>query len=166
MFQQADLTQTLHSIPWFIELDDEQVEKLANIGMLRQLKTGEALYCEGVKQDYVYVLLEGEITLDLYVPSYGHIHVYTAQPLDVIGWDPFAPVIRQRLSDAIALKPSLLVAFPGEAFRQVCEEDHELGFVIYRRLTNVVASRLLNVRLAMTDAIINLCQPSPDNTEK
>lgn len=156
MFQQADLTQTLQGIPWFLDLQPEQIEKLAQIGMLRQLKTGDALYCEGFTQDFLYILLEGEVSLDMYVPSYGQIHVYSAEPLDVIGWDPFAPVIRQRLSDAIAKISCLLVAFPGDAFRNLCEEDHELGFLVYRRLTNVVASRLINVKLAMADAIVRL----------
>jgi CRP/FNR family cyclic AMP-dependent transcriptional regulator len=158
MFQQADLTQTLQGIPWFLELSPIQIEKLANLGLLRQLKAGEMLYCEGVKQDYLYIILDGKISLDFYVPTVGQTHVYTAEALDILGWDPFAPVIRQRLSDATAASDSLLLAFPGEAFRNLCDEDHELGFIIYRRLANVVASRLINIRLALSDAIVNISQ--------
>jgi CRP-like cAMP-binding protein len=160
MFQQAGLTETLNGIPWFLEMKPEQIERLARIGLLRELKTGESLYCEGMSQDSIYVLLEGELTMDFYVPTFGTVHVYTAEPLDVIGWDPLAPVIRQRISDATAIQPSLLVGFQGEELRKLCEEDHELGFVIYKRLTNVVASRLINVRLAMTDAMIKQAHPS------
>lgn len=154
MFQQAGLTETLNGIPWFLELNPEQIERLARIGLLRELKTGEALYCEGMTQDSMYILLEGELSFDFYVPTFGSVHVNTAEPLDVIGWDPLAPVIRQRISDATATLPCLLVGFQGEELRKLCEEDHEIGFVIYKRLTNVVASRLINVRLAMTDAMI------------
>jgi hypothetical protein len=35
--------------------------------------------------------------------------------------------------------------------RQFCEEDHELGYIVMRRMANVVASRLLMTRLQLLD---------------
>jgi CRP/FNR family transcriptional regulator, cyclic AMP receptor protein len=154
MFQQANLTETLQGIPWFIDLRPDQIERLARIARLHKLNSGEDLFTEGGKQDYLYVLLEGEIDLEMFIPTYGQCHIFRAEPLDIIGWDPLTPVIRQRFGNARAVQPCLLIAFYGEALRFLCEEDHELGFTIYRRLTNVVASRMLNVRLCLTDAII------------
>lgn len=157
MFQQADLEETLQGIPWFLELQQKQINQLANISKLVQLAPGQDLFAEGGKQDFLFILLEGEIELTLYVPMCGEQHVFTAEPLDVLGWDQLTPVIRQRFGSAHATKPSLLVAIAGEAMRCLAEEDHELGFFVYRRLANVVASRMLNIRLAMTDAIVKRC---------
>ena len=154
MFQQADLTETLQGLPWFIELKQEQIERLVQIARLRQLNPGEALYTEGSQQDFLYIILEGEIELNIFCPNNGNTPIYTAEPLDIVGWDPLTPVIRQRFGTAVALQSCLLVAFSGEALRCLCEEDHELGFFIYRRLTNVVASRLLNVRLGLSDVVL------------
>jgi hypothetical protein len=40
------------------------------------------------------------------------------------------------------------LAFNSKLLQQLCDEDHELGYVIMRRLANVVANRLLTTRLA------------------
>jgi CRP/FNR family transcriptional regulator, cyclic AMP receptor protein len=158
MFQQADLVETLQTIPWFVDLKPEQFTKMANIARLRQIGTGEELFAEGEKADCLYVLLEGEIVLSLYVPGCGETNVYTAEPLDILGWDPLTPVIRQRFGSAHSTKPCLLIALSGDSLRLLCEEDHELGFIVYRRLANIVAGRMLNIRLTMSDTIMRLSQ--------
>lgn len=154
MFDQADLFDTLQSMPWFMELPSDQIEKLASISRLHQLSAGEVLFQEFDKSDCLYLLLEGEVELSILVPSCGQIPIYDAQPLDVIGWDQLTPVIRQRFGSARAKQSSLLIAMNAEALRKLCDEDHEIGMVVYRRLANVVASRMLNIRLVMSDAII------------
>ncbi len=154
MFNQVDLTDTLQGIPWFVDLRTDQIENIARISRLHQLAAGQDLFRECGKQDFLYILLEGEITLEMLVPTRGEVHIYDAQPLDVIGWDQLTPVIRQRFGSAHARKPSLLLAIAGDALRQLCEEDHELGFVIYRRVTNLVASRMLNIRLVMSNLML------------
>lgn len=162
MFDQADLFETLQSMPWFMELPADQIEKLASISRLHQLSAGDDLFQEFDKADCLYLLLEGEVELSMLVPSSGQVHIYDAQPLDVIGWDQLTPVIRQRFGSARAKQSSLLIAMNGEALRKLCDEDHLLGFVVYRRLTNVVASRMLNIRLAMSDVIVKQTQlPMP-----
>ena len=154
MFNQVDLTETLQGIPWFVDLRTDQIEMIARISRLHQLAAGQDLFRECGKPDYLFILLEGEIELEILVPTRGQVHIYDAMPLDIIGWDQLTPVIRQRFGSAHARQPSLLLAISGEALRELCESDHELGFVIYRRLTNVVASRMLNVRLTMSDVLM------------
>jgi len=162
MFDQADLFDTLHSMPWFMELPADQIEKLVSISRLHQLPAGENLFKEFDKSDCLYLLLEGEVELSILVPSCGQVAIYDAQPLDVIGWDQLTPVIRQRFGSARAKQPSLLLAMNAEALRKLCEEDHEIGMVVYRRLANVVASRMLNIRLVLSDALIKHTQlPMP-----
>jgi len=162
MFDQADLFDTLHNLPWFMELPADQIDKLASISRLYQLSAGEVLFQEFDKSDYMYFLLEGEVELNIQVPSCGQIAIYDAQPLDVIGWDQLTPVIRQRFGSARAKQSSLLIAMNAEALRKLCDEDHEIGLVVYRRLANVVASRMLNIRLVLSDALIKHTQlPMP-----
>lgn len=160
MFQQADLTETIQRIPWFSALNAEQIERLANMGKLIQIDCGQRLYDEGARQDFLYIILSGQIVMDIHVPAYGLLHAFTAEPLDVVGWDPLAPVIRQRLSDAVATQPTLLLAFPGDALHEMCDDDHEFGFTVYRRMTNVVSTRLLNILLVTSNALARLSSQS------
>jgi CRP/FNR family transcriptional regulator, cyclic AMP receptor protein len=154
MFKQADIKQALENIPWFLDLNGSQLERLANIASFQQVNVGEEVFHEGDREDFLYIVLEGQVALETFVPSRGLIKTFTAEPLDIFGWSSLTPVVRQRLSNARAVLPCRLIAIEGESLKVLCDEDHDVGFVIMRRLANIVASRLLSTRLALFDVIV------------
>jgi CRP-like cAMP-binding protein len=83
--------------------------------------------------------------------------VYTAEILDILGWSSMTPIVRQRTASVRATKPCLLLGLNSKLLQQMCEEDHELGYTIMRRLANVVANRLLTTRLCLLDIIAHGC---------
>ncbi len=85
------------------------------------------------------------------MPGHGQVRLYNAEPLDVIGWDSMTPVARHRITTITAQKKSNLIFFDGSALNELCEEDKELGYVIMRRLSNVIATRMLTMRLKLID---------------
>jgi CRP-like cAMP-binding protein len=153
-----ELVSALQVIPWFQEIHPEHFEQLSGIARLRMAEAGEELFREGDQEDYLYVVLEGRIALETFLPGRGRIRIYTAEPMDVVGWSSVTPVIRQRTASARAVLPSRLVAFDSLALRQLCEKDHDLGYIVMRRLANVVASRLLVTRLQLLDMFANPSQ--------
>ena len=144
---------TLQRIPWFRELNPHQLDSLARITSLRHLDQGEVLFCEGDSEDCMYVILEGEVQVEAHVPGKGSLQIYTADPLDIIGWSVLTPVIRQRTATVRALSTTHLVCFKSDLLRQLCEEDHDFGYTIMRRVANVVASRMLSTRLRLIELI-------------
>jgi CRP-like cAMP-binding protein len=144
----------LENIPWFLDLKEPQLELLAKIASFRQVNAGEEVFHEGDREDFLYIVLEGQVSLETYVPSRGLIRTFMAEPLDIIGWSSLTPVVRQRTSNARAVIPCRLIAIEGKTLETLCEEDHDIGFIIMRRLANIVASRLLTTRLALFDIII------------
>lgn len=155
MFNQAEITNTLQTIPWFLDLSAASREQLAAIASLRRADPGEVLFEEGAKEDYLYILLEGEVAVDILVPTHGNIRIFTAEPLDIIGWSAVTPLVRQRTAAAHVLLPTRLLAFEAEPLRKLCDEDHDLGYIIMRRISNVAASRLLTTRLQLMDMFVN-----------
>jgi CRP/FNR family transcriptional regulator, cyclic AMP receptor protein len=156
MYPQENLTMTLRHLPWFTGLGVCQLEKLASIATLRQLDPGDTLFREGERDDSLYVLLEGQVALEIEVPTQGQALYYTAEMLDIIGWSSMTPIVRQRIASARALQPSLLIGFNSKLLQQLCEDDHEIGYVVYRRLANVVANRFLTMRLCLMDIITHV----------
>jgi len=154
MFKQADITQAMENIPWFLDLKRSQLELLAKIARVQSVNEGEEVFHEGDREDFLYIVLEGQVALETFVPSRGLVRTFTAEPLDIFGWSSLTPVVRQRLSNARAILPGRLIAIEGEALKGLCDEDHDIGFIIMRRLANIVASRLLTTRLALFDVII------------
>ncbi|HVP20682.1 MAG TPA: cyclic nucleotide-binding domain-containing protein [Anaerolineaceae bacterium] len=158
MASRADLIEAIQNIPWFVDLTPTQVERLVGIANIRQVAEGELLFREGDREDLMYIILEGQVKLDSYVPSYGPLFVYTADPLDILGWSSMTPVVRQRTASGRALACVKLLTFDSEALRRLCEEDHDLGYLIMKRLSNLVASQYLVNRLALYDLIMRMTQ--------
>ena len=150
---QEDHLRNLHRVPWFNDLSPVALEKLARITAIRGFNAGDVLFKEGDAEICLFVLLEGEIVLQTHAPGYGEVEIFTAEPLDVIGWSGLTPVVRQRTDTAIARSDSQLICFDSAMLRHLCEEDHEFGYVIMRRIANVAASRLLTTRLHLFEVI-------------
>ncbi len=162
MFLQAGLTNTLRRIPWFVDLTQAQLDCLGSIATLHELQTGDILFKEGDREDYLYVLLEGQVVLEVEVPTRGVVPIYTAETLDILGWSSMTPIVRQRTATVRATQPCLLLGLNSKLLQQLCEEDHELGYVIMRRLANVVANRLLTTRLCLFDMIAHTTPQDAD----
>jgi CRP/FNR family transcriptional regulator, cyclic AMP receptor protein len=146
-----DVMAELEKIPWFKELEPRHVRKLASITTLRSAKAGEVFFREGDKEDYVYIVIDGRVALDLFVPHRGKIRFYTAERWEIFGWSGVTPSVRQRTAGATAVTDSLVARIGAEAIRKACDEDHDLGYEVMRRLANVVAARLLVTRLQLLD---------------
>lgn len=146
-----EIAALMQTIPWFQELRADHFDRLVSISCIMEFSPGEVLFKEGDKEDYLYVVLEGRIGVEIFIPGRGRTRIFTAEPMDVLGWSSVTPVLRQRTASARTVLPSRLIAFDAQNLRQVCDEDPTLGYVVMRRMVNVVASRLMITRLQLMD---------------
>jgi CRP-like cAMP-binding protein len=151
MENEIEVTQELGKLPWFKELESKHLKKLASIAHLRRVKNGETIFREGDSEDYLYIVAEGRVALDLFIPHRGKTRIYSVEPMDVFGWSSAIPTIRKRTAGAVSVKDSLIIGIDAEKLRQACDEDHDLGYVVMRRIANIVASRLQVTRLQLLD---------------
>lgn len=145
------LVSTLQTIPWFQELSQEHFDKLVDICELVEYDAGEELYRQGDKQEYLYIVITGRVAVEIAVPGRGRQRINTAEAMDVLGWSSATPVVRLRTSGAVTVLPTQLVRMNAKKLRQLCDENHSLGYVVMKRLANVVASSLLVTRLQLLD---------------
>ena len=146
-----EIQAALQSIPWFQEIAPKHFEQLVEISCLQMVEAGEDLFRAGDKEDNLYIVIEGRVAIEIFVPGRGRMRIYTAEPMDVVGWSSVTPVVRQRTASARAVLPSRLVALDAQKLRLLAENDHDFGYVLMRRMANVVASRLLVTRLQLLD---------------
>jgi CRP-like cAMP-binding protein len=145
----------LQKIPWFRDMKPEHIRKITSISSIRKVKAGEVLFREGDREEFVYIVIEGRVALDMFVPHRGKIRFYTAEPWEVFGWSSVTPTIHQRTAGATAVIESVILCIDAEMLRQECDADHDLGYLVMRRLANVVAGRLLVTRLQLLDMFAN-----------
>jgi len=155
MTSEQELVKALQAIPWFQVMTEEHFKKMVNIAKIVKYEPGQVIFREGDKEDYLYVVLEGRIAIEISVPGRGRMRILTADAMDEVGWSAVTPVVRQRTAGARAVLPSRLVAFDASELREMCEEDHDFGYFVMRRLANIVAGRLLTTRLQLLDMFAN-----------
>lgn len=149
MCQDRDLVSSLKLIPWFRDLEPEQFNRLLQISTVRAVKPSEVLFEEGEAEDYLYFVLDGKVAIEMTVPGRGKELISSADPVDPIGWSSVTPIIRQRTASARALVESCLLAIDANKLRQLCDQDHDLGYIVMSYLANVIAARLLVTRLQL-----------------
>jgi CRP-like cAMP-binding protein len=146
-----DLVSKLQNNPWFRALKPEHFAKLVEISSEMKWEKGETIFREGNLDDNLYLVFDGQIALEVYVPGHGRVTILTLGPDEIFGWSAVIPVEGTRTARARAMQATTAVAFDSSALRQACKEDHELGYHVYRRLTNVIAGRLTATRLQLLD---------------
>jgi CRP/FNR family cyclic AMP-dependent transcriptional regulator len=106
---------------------------------------GDFLCREGEGAAEFYLLWEGRVALEVHVVRRAGLRIETVHPGEVLGWSWMMPPYRWRL-DARALEPVRAVVIDAAALRRHCENDHELGYQILKRLVQVMGHRLHRTR--------------------
>ena len=158
MNSRQDISFTLSKLPGFLNLGQDKLSRLESIGEMHRLDKGETIFLEGENSDNLYLLLRGQIALESYVPTYGNLRVSLVEPLDMFGWSSITQGVRLRTALARTLEAVDLISFNGKELRQLCDDDHEIGYAIMRRLVNVMANRLLTTRLQLYDVVVRILQ--------
>lgn len=153
-----DIIQVLKAIPLFLDLKEFQLSKLAECAELVDFESNATILTEGEKPDSIYIVLEGDIKVDVFVPARGKIETSHLGPLDVLGWSALTPVVRQRTGTATTVVKTSLICFDRKKLIALCEQDHDIGFIIYKRISNVAARSFLTTRLQLMNLIVEANQ--------
>ncbi len=150
-----EVLEELRKIPWFRELSEDHIRKIASISRIRPMKAGEIIFREGDTHESVYIVVEGRVGLEMFVPHKGKVRFYTAEPWELFGWSSVTPNVHVRTAGATAVLDGRLIRVDAERLNQACDEDHDLGYLVMRRLARVVAGRLQVTRLQLLDMFAN-----------
>lgn len=134
----------------FEGLTEEQLQAVADTAEETSCQQGAVLFWEGDLAEYLYILLEGEINIFVQLSSRpGRVTVSViSEPYQSIGWSGLvAPHVHT--ASALCETDCRLVAIDGEALMRVLEDDPALGFVVMRRISEVLSSRARNTRFAL-----------------
>ncbi len=149
--KEKPLNELLKTNPWFAALEEPQFEALVAIATKYVWPAGKEIFREGESNHDIYWIYAGQVALDIAVPMRGRVTMLTLGEGDVFGWSAVLPVVKIRTASARAVQDTLAIAFNGPGLEKACEQDRELGYIVFRRLTNVVAARLTATRMQLLD---------------
>jgi CRP/FNR family cyclic AMP-dependent transcriptional regulator len=127
--------------PFFRGFSDEHLQLFTESARERDFEPGEAILEEGSEADCFYLILEGKVVLGAELEDRGIVPVQTLEPGDGLGWSWLFAPYRLHLS-ARALAPTRMIFFYGARLREAAEQDHEFGYQLMKRITEVVTRRL------------------------
>ncbi|MDQ7839948.1 MAG: Crp/Fnr family transcriptional regulator [bacterium] len=145
----CSLAEALRSAQLFGALEPQHLEKLAAIATEVTWTEDQVVFREGETDDRLYLVVEGLVALEMYIPNRGRTTILTAGTHEVFGWSAAVPVVGKKTASARALQRTRAIAIDADALCAVCEQDHHLGYYLYRTLSHVIASRLTATRLQL-----------------
>lgn len=143
-----DLRPILKEHPFFKDLKAEHFETIVGCASNVRFKEGDIILREGEQADKFYLIRTGKVAIFMAGPT--PITIQTIREGDILGWSWLIPPHRHRFN-ARAVLDTRTVALDGRCLRGKCEENHELGYELLKRLVNVFTQRLEATRIQLLD---------------
>lgn len=126
--------------PFLRDLDSQYIKLIVGCASNVRFNTGQFLFREDEEANQFYMIRQGKVALQISSAQ----RVITVQTLgdgDILGWSWLIPPYRWRFG-ARALELTRAIALDGKCLRTKSEEDHNLGFELLKRFSEILADRL------------------------
>jgi CRP-like cAMP-binding protein len=136
--------------PFFKALDENYLNLVVGCAANARFEAGEFLGREGGNADNFYLIRHGQVSLQVASPGRGVMVVQTLGEGDILGWSWLVPPYRWTL-DAQAVTLTRATALDGKCLRAKCEANHDLGYELLKRFTQIMMQRLEAARMQLLD---------------
>ena len=133
----------------FADLNDEELDKITQICCEEIHEPQEVIFGECDIAEKIYILQEGRVAVQMHLRSdlepNGDVTIQEVSPGRIFGW---SALVRQRRFTASvrALEKVKVIAINSADLNALFEENSHIGFVVMKRLADVISSRLRRTR--------------------
>lgn len=135
---------------FFKDLEQDQLETVVGCCMNKVFDPGEMIGAEGNPANHFFIVRDGKVAIQIFSPEKGAITVQTVGPDDIIGWSWLFPPYKWCF-DIKAIQKTRTVALDGQCLRKKCEEDHDLGYALMKKFSQIMIQRLRATRMQVLD---------------
>lgn len=140
----------LQAIPLLHDLQISHLRQLASLAVLQHYNANTTIFQENSLHRTFYLVTHGTVALDLHLPRRSPKRILTVGTGDILAWSAVLADGRMTTS-AITLEPAQVVAWPAGQLLNLCEADHEIGFLFMQRIAQALSRRLTATRLQLLD---------------
>lgn len=123
---------------------------LSACAMQTEFPKDQLIFREGDLANRFYLIESGSIALESRADDTHRVLIQTVGGGDVLGWSWLFPPYYWHF-DARTLQPTKAVFFYGTRLRTQCEEDHDFGYELIKRMASVAIRRLQAAREQMVE---------------
>lgn len=144
------LSDELSCLPLTEGMPLAAVERLSHIAQKRAYPAGRVLFNEADQHNRFYILSCGLVSLEMRVPGHGMQKILTLGRGDILAWSGLLSNGFMTTS-AVVTEATVAIEFATDGLRELCEQDHEIGYHVMRQVAVSLAMRLLATRLQLLD---------------
>jgi CRP-like cAMP-binding protein len=144
------IIETLREIRFLNELGPMHVEQIARIARMRSLDAGELVFRQGEAARHVYLLVDGNVSLEICAAGAGCKQILTLGAGELLGW---SSVLEQLCftANARVLELTRLVEIDVAQLLALCDHDPKFGYELMRQVAIALAKRLSATRMQLLD---------------
>ncbi len=129
---------------FLIGISAHHIRLLADCAMRSHFRAGEVIFRENEAANRFYLIEHGKVALES--STLGEpVKIDEIHDGDLLGWSWLFPPYAWHFS-ARALEDTTAIFFYGTVLRDYCENDHSLGFELFKRMSAVMLRRLQAAR--------------------
>lgn len=148
---------------FFDELNQKELTKVENIGIVRKFAPNDAIICEGSHGSSFSIILSGSVQVRKSLRG-GHFKaLIDLGPLDLIGELGFFGAVC-RTASVIATTETEIMEFERTSLNELIDKNPAIGAKIYRGMAEVLAARLATSDESLMDTIIWALGSSPNKS--
>ncbi len=148
------MMQTLEPIlaehPFFKGLKPEYLQLITGCASNVRFDTGAYIFQEGEEASQFYLIRQGKVALEIYAAQHGSLTIETIEAGEVLGWSWLFPPYRWHFSGRV-FEPTRAIALDGKCLRAKGEENHDLGYELMKRVSQIMLERLNATRIRLLD---------------
>ena len=145
-----ELKQILSANIFFANMKAQDLDFLVDNAQLKNLETGDVVFRQGEHAESFYLLLSGEIIVEVPAIQGPSLQVQELSTGKMLGWSWLISPYRWDFQ-ARATSDAELIEFDGKAILAKCEADPSFGYDLFKRFTGLMSERLLSARRKMMD---------------
>jgi CRP-like cAMP-binding protein len=145
-----DLKDAIGDFEFFQGLPLYAMEYLSSCAQRQVWPVQSYLAEEGAAAKFFYAVEGGRLSIEIHRPGLGRHVIQTLGKGQVAGWSWLFPPYLWTF-DIRALSPVTVLAFQGDCLLKLGSEHPDVGYIMMRRMAQVIAKRLQATRIQLLD---------------
>ncbi len=143
-----DLLPFLAEHDFFQGLDEKYLPLLVGCAKNVRFEPEQIIHREGEPADEFYLIRKGKVRVEIHSIGIGPVVIQTLTDGDVFGSNWLIPPYKW-LFDYRAVERTRALSMDGKCLRGKCDEDHDLGYALMMRFSQVLSKRLYMTRMQL-----------------
>jgi CRP/FNR family transcriptional regulator, cyclic AMP receptor protein len=144
------LERILAEHSFFAGLESQYTNLLVGCAANVRFDAGSYILKEGEEANEFYVIRAGKVALEIFAPQRKPIILATLGEGEILGWSWLLPPYHWKFH-ARAVEDTRAIALDGKCLRAKCEQNHDLGYELLKRFTQIIDRRLDATRFQLLD---------------